>query len=94
MTEANPPLDDILASIRKAVEHGQSLADPEPDAAEAATPPLPALAAVTAPLTPALTVEELLRSLLEPQLKLWLDANLPELVERLTRAEIARLTGH
>jgi len=41
-----------------------------------------------------LTVNQLVRSLLEPQLKAWLDANLPEMVERLTSAEIARLTGH
>jgi hypothetical protein len=33
------------------------------------------------------------RELLKPMLKQWLDANLPALVERIVREEIARLTG-
>jgi len=37
------------------------------------------------------TLEELTRELLTPMLKSWLDANLPQLVERIVREEIGRL---
>lgn len=40
----------------------------------------------------AMTVEELMRDMLRPLLKDWLDKNLPALVERLVRAEIERLS--
>jgi cell pole-organizing protein PopZ len=39
------------------------------------------------------TLEALMRSLLEPMLQAWLDAHLPELCERIAQAEIRRLTG-
>ena len=38
------------------------------------------------------TVEDLVLEALRPMLKEWLDANLPELVERLVRKEIERIT--
>jgi uncharacterized protein len=38
------------------------------------------------------TLEDLVRDMLKPMLKEWLDANLPELVERLVRAEIERVS--
>jgi cell pole-organizing protein PopZ len=38
------------------------------------------------------TVEELVSELLRPMLKAWLDENLPEMVERLVRAEIERVS--
>lgn len=38
-----------------------------------------------------LTIEELVRDLLRPMLRDWLDANLPGMVERLVREEIERL---
>ncbi len=37
------------------------------------------------------TLEEMVRELLRPHMKEWLDANLPRLVERMVRDEIARL---
>lgn len=39
------------------------------------------------------TLDELVKELLRPMLKAWLDANLPPLVQRLVEAEIARLAG-
>ena len=39
------------------------------------------------------TLEGLVREMLRPMLKEWLDAQLPELVERLVAQEIARITG-
>ena len=38
------------------------------------------------------TLEDLVREMLRPMLKIWLDENLPRLVERLVRAEIERLS--
>jgi uncharacterized protein len=40
------------------------------------------------------TVEDLMKELLRPMLKAWLDDNLPPLVERLVRDEIERVTRH
>jgi cell pole-organizing protein PopZ len=37
------------------------------------------------------TLEDLVKDLLRPMLKGWLDENLPPLVERLVRAEIERI---
>jgi cell pole-organizing protein PopZ len=39
------------------------------------------------------TLEGLVRAMLKPMLKDWLDANLPELVEGMVAREIARITG-
>ncbi len=39
------------------------------------------------------SLEELTRELLRPMLADWLDRNLPEMVERLVKAEIARIAG-
>ena len=39
------------------------------------------------------TLEGLVRELLRPMLKEWLDANLPDLVESMVAKEIARITG-
>jgi len=39
------------------------------------------------------SLEELVRDLLRPMLQEWLEENLPGLVERLVRAEIARVVG-
>ena len=38
------------------------------------------------------TLEDLVREMLRPMLKSWLDDNLPGLVERLVRAEIERVS--
>lgn len=39
------------------------------------------------------TLEGLVREMLRPMLREWLDANLPELVEQMVAREIARITG-
>jgi uncharacterized protein len=39
------------------------------------------------------TLEELVREMLRPMLQTWLDENLPAIVERLVREEIARVVG-
>ena len=45
------------------------------------------------PEIPGNTLEALVRELLRPVLKEWLDARLPEMVEGLVAREIARITG-
>ncbi len=101
MSDLPPNIDAILASIRsRMTEEG-------PPAEPLTPPPFPALpmiepepAADPAPDLAAvrlegggMTLDALLRSTLEPLLKAWLDANAPEIVERLAQAEIKRLTG-
>ena len=49
------------------------------------------LSAARAPSQPQ-TVEDLMKEMLRPMLKVWLDENLPALVERLVKAEIERVT--
>ncbi len=39
------------------------------------------------------TLEGLVREMLKPMLKDWLDANLPEVVERVVAKEVSRITG-
>ena len=39
------------------------------------------------------TLEDLVREMLQPMLRSWLDDNLPTLVERLVLVEIARIAG-
>ena len=48
--------------------------------------------AQTVRVSNACTLEDLVREILRPMLKSWLDANLPRLVERLVRAEIERVS--
>jgi cell pole-organizing protein PopZ len=38
------------------------------------------------------TLEDLVKEMLRPMLKSWLDDNLPQLVERIVRAEIERVS--
>ena len=38
------------------------------------------------------TLEDLMKDMLRPMLKAWLDENLPSLVERLVQAEIDRIS--
>ena len=39
----------------------------------------------------AITLEDIVREMLKPMLRVWLDDNLPPMVERLVRAEIERV---
>jgi cell pole-organizing protein PopZ len=91
MSETPTDLDAILESIRTRVT-GEVAAAVAPPLA-----PLPAKAKTLLP-TPLVdasgtTVEALFTALLEPLLRQWIDANLPEICERIAQAEIRRLTG-
>ena len=98
-------MNEIMASIRRAVSSNEPIRDEpwqsperaaEPEAAPTPVQPNTAVPAPTPPVpatTDSITLEALARSLLEPMLKSWLDANLPEMVERAVEAEIVRLTA-
>lgn len=66
-----------------------------PQVANASRDSLAALSALVVRPEPVAdnTLEGLVRELLRPMLKDWLDARLPELVESLVAREIARITG-
>jgi hypothetical protein len=92
MSATPTDLDAILESIRARVTGDV--------AAALAPPPLPDLPKKPAKLlaSPVVdsrgtTVEALVTALLEPMLRQWIDANMPEICERIAQAEIRRLTG-
>jgi hypothetical protein len=90
MTAKPTDIDAILESIRTRVtgEVAATVAPPP------ALPPKPARLLPT-PVVDAtgVTVEALFTAVLEPMLRQWLDAHLPEICERIAQAEIRRLTG-
>ena len=99
---AERDIDEILASIRRIVTDEVT---PVPPLRGARTPgdaaePVPALADALAsePAAPPAPqgdtgLEALVLRALQPVLKEWLDANLPEIVAQVARDEIHRLTG-
>jgi cell pole-organizing protein PopZ len=94
--EAKPPVeDDVLELSDPVTDEGGLVSE---DAAAASQKALAALSAVKelseAPV-PAGDgpLEAVVRDMLKPMLKDWLDANLPEIIEQLVAREIARITG-
>ena len=93
MSEPPASIDAILASIRARVT------GPEPDPELSALPAAPEpdivpLASVTLPPDmSSITLDALIRDMMAPHIKAWLDANMPEIVEKVAREEIRRLTG-
>lgn len=63
-----------------------------PDADAALSAAFAALGDLSLPLQPR-TVEDLVKEMLRPMLKAWLDRNLPAMVEDLVRAEIERVSA-
>jgi uncharacterized protein len=88
------PAPTAPAPVAQAVETAQEPAEEEPftsattEAAVAAS--FNALSATVA-MQSSEVIEGLMREMLRPMLKSWLDDNLPSLVERLVRAEIQRV---
>lgn len=90
MTAKPDDFDAILESIRTRVSGDVTAA--------LAPPPEPAprpQRLLTTPVVDStgITVEALFTAVLEPMLRQWLDAHLPEICERIAQAEIRRLTG-
>ena len=93
MTQQPASIDAILASIRARVTGPDDGPAPPPPPEPAAEPAIPLDSVVVTPAAATMTLDELIRSLLAPQIKAWLDAHMPEIVEKLAREEIKRLTG-
>jgi cell pole-organizing protein PopZ len=95
--ELREPVEDIPPA--PAEEPRAAVARPEPilseRAVEATRGPLEALSRmVVKPETAGSdTLEGLVRELLKPMLRDWLDANLPQIVEAMVAREITRITG-
>ncbi|WP_254602027.1 DUF2497 domain-containing protein [Sphingomonas bacterium] len=93
--------DEDVLELGEAPAAAARLFPPVPDdglvsgeAAAASRKALSALSGVTIdPDAAADTLDGLVREMLRPMLKQWLDANLPELVERVVAREIARIGG-
>jgi cell pole-organizing protein PopZ len=96
MSELPPNIDAILASIRARMNDDAPVPPEAPKKPpEVVVKPAAAVASIGAVVLDgsAITLDGLVRSMLEPMLKAWLDANMPEIVERMAQAEIKRLTG-
>lgn len=103
MSDLPPNIDAILASIRSRMTESGTALDP-PVLPPFPTAPAESVPSVTVPepVVPdfkevslegaQMTLDGLLRSLLEPAIKTWLDAHAPEIVEKLAQSEIRRLT--
>ena len=94
MSDLPPTIDAILESIRVRVS-GEVPAPPPtplPVSSEADEDEIVDLGAVSLEQS-AMTLDGLMRQMLTPLLKNWLDDNLPEIVERVAQAEIKRISG-
>jgi len=97
--EADEGEDDILeldhpVEVAPPIDTGPPLLDE--DAADSSRMKLEQLSNVAAAAPPAPTVnplEEMLRDMLRPALKQWLDEHLPRIVDEHVRREISRITG-
>ena len=84
--------DDTVLELTEAVVVEQIVSA---DAASASRQALSSLSRliVKPDIAGADTLEGLVREMLKPMLKDWLDAHLPEIVERVVAQEVARITG-
>jgi cell pole-organizing protein PopZ len=92
--ELDHPVEEQLAAIAPAIDTGPPLLDE--DAADSSRAKLEQLTSVAAaaPPPPAVNpLEEMLRDMLRPALKQWLDEHLPRIVDEHVRREISRITG-
>jgi len=90
-------LSQVNASVDDIIESGDDLVDVE--SARSATSSLSLLANAVSNEKASLsigngnqTIEDLMKEVMRPMVKDWLDKNLPDLVERLVKIEIKRIT--
>ena len=89
-----PPSEEDVLELDDPVSEGPALVSN--DAAAASREKLAALSALRQQRempADAGALEALVREMLRPMLKDWLDAHLPEIVEELVSREVARITG-
>ncbi|MGL4963570.1 MAG: DUF2497 domain-containing protein [Inquilinus sp.] len=107
-TPSAAPADDDVLELTEALDDPRPAAPPPPAAAAeddsvvspaSASAALAALARLNAAAPPpaavhkSQTVDDLVRELLRPMLKEWLDANLPRLVEQAVEREVSRIAS-
>lgn len=81
---------DVYSSPKAASEPAWE-PEPEPEPAfTAALKPAPSYTMGAASISGGTTIEELVRSILEPKLNEWADQNLPRLVEQIVRDKLSR----
>lgn len=83
---------DVYSPARAAPEPAWE-PEPEPEPAFTAAPepaPAPSYTMGAASISGGTTIEELVRSILEPKLNEWADQNLPRLVEQIVRDKLSR----
>ncbi|MGH1588462.1 PopZ family protein [Methylobacterium phyllosphaerae] len=84
-----PPPQPVLQAVRAPDPGPEALVSPATDASVSGAFNLLAHTVLT---QNARTLEDLVKEMLRPMLKSWLDDNLPAVVERLVRAEIERVS--
>ena len=95
--EATPEEDDVLEldqPLSPAIDLGPPLVDEE--LAGQSRQKLEALQSVAATIPPAPStnpLEDIIREMLRPMLKQWLDDHLPQMVDEHVKREISRITG-
>lgn len=95
MSEQPASIDAILASIRARVTGPDAIPEltPAPPPEDEPAEVVPLANVTLPPETATMTLDALIRDMLAPHIKAWLDAKMPEIVEKLAREEIRRLTG-
>jgi cell pole-organizing protein PopZ len=89
--EAEP--EDVLELDDPVTEHGSLLSSDAAAASRARLAALSTLRGQPEVIADAGPLEAVIRDMLRPMLKEWLDENLPGIVEQLVTREIARITG-
>jgi cell pole-organizing protein PopZ len=92
--EAPRPAEEDVLELSEPIDEGTGLVSE--DAAAASRQSLQALSALRGSDGVAIDsgpLEAVVREMLKPMLRDWLDRNLPEMVEALVTREIARITG-
>ncbi|MEO7410146.1 MAG: DUF2497 domain-containing protein [Sphingomicrobium sp.] len=92
--ELDHPVEAQLAAALPAIDPGPSLLDESAaDSSRARLEQLTNVAAAAPPPPAVNPLEEMLRDMLRPVLKQWLDEHLPRIVDEHVRREISRITG-
>ena len=84
VTTAEPMLAGLTALVAQ-----QPPVTPAPPATAVAAPPSTSIAPVERPLVGVRTIEDMVAELLRPMLREWLEANMPRMVEKALRIELA-----
>ncbi len=95
LADALPDDEPARDAAEPAVGAAEPVLPPPPPPVQMASPPPLAPDAAPPPVVipGATTLESLVSAALEPLLRAWIDANLPDIVETRVQAEIARLTA-